>query len=34
VRLLGVGIRLVEQKLEKANDQLHLFGVDRELMSE
>lgn len=30
VRLLGVGIRLSEQKLEKVDDQLHLFGSERE----
>ena len=33
VRLLGVGIRLAEQKLEKVDDQLHLFGSDRETVS-
>lgn len=34
VRLLGVGIRLAEQKLEKMDDQLHLFSTDRETSSE
>lgn len=34
VRLLGVGIRLSEQKSEKADEQLHLFGSDRETVND